>query len=258
MPFALARAARDAGIRIAAVGHVGETDPALEAEVDSMEWVRLGQLRRISRTLRAAGAGSAVLVGGLKKASYFDGARPDLSALKLLATLPRRGDDRLLRAIADWFGSQGLEIVAPGELLRGCFAPVGPIAGPAATRRELEDAAEGLRVARLLGTADVGQTVVVREGAIVAVEAMEGTDACIRRAGLLAPGVVVVKAQKPGQDLRFDLPAIGPCTIAVLAEARGRLLAVEAGSTVLLDAGELRAEAARLGISVVGLAGGEG
>jgi DUF1009 family protein len=175
--------------------------------------------------------------------------------VKLWATLPKRGDDRLLRALADWFLAQGVEIIAPGQLLAGCFAEAGLLAGPPASKDELADVAEGLRVARILGQADIGQTVVVREGAVLAVEAMEGTDECIRRAGALASRAVVVKVCKPGQDRRFDLPAIGPGTVVALADARARLLAVEAGVTIVMDRAELAAAAKKAKISVLGVSG---
>ena len=252
LPFALARAARAEGFRVVAVGHRGQTDPALEAEVDAFDWVWLGQLGRIAGTLSKGGARRAVMGGGLAKTASFTSARPDLAALKLWATLGKRGDDRLLRAIADWFQQEGIEIVAPDGLLAGCFAEEGPVAGPTPAAEALEDAAEGFRVARLLGQADVGQTVAVREGAVLAVEAMEGTDACIRRAGTLAERAVIVKAAKPGQERRFDMPAVGPGTIAVLAEARARLLAVEAGATIVLDREELESAARKAKIPVVG------
>ncbi|MHB8418978.1 MAG: LpxI family protein [Myxococcales bacterium] len=253
LPFALARAARAEGFAVVAVGHRGQTDPALEAEVDAFAWVWLGQLGRIAGILAKHGASRAVMGGGLAKTASFSSARPDFVALKLWATLPKRGDDRLLRAIADWFGQEGIEIVAPDSLLAGCFAEEGRIAGPAPAKDAIDDAVEGFRVARLLGQADVGQTVVVREGAVLAVEAMEGTDACIRRAGELAERAVVVKASKPGQDRRFDMPAIGPGTLAALAAAKARLLAVEAGATIVLDRGELEAAARAAKIPVLGM-----
>jgi DUF1009 family protein len=253
LPFALARAAREAGYRVAAVGHRGETDPALEREVDVFEWVQLGQIQKIVQVIGGAGGSRAVMGGALTKSASFSTARPDLAMVKLWATLPKRGDDRLLRALAEWFGEQGVEIVAPGALLAGCFASEGQLAGPAPSKAELADVEEGLRVARILGRADVGQTVVLREGAVLAVEAMEGTDECIRRAGKLASKAVVVKVCKPGQDRRFDLPAVGPGTVAALADAKARLLAVEAGLTLLMDRDELIAAAKKTKITVLGI-----
>ncbi|MHB1844386.1 MAG: LpxI family protein [Deltaproteobacteria bacterium] len=255
LPFALAQAARAAGFHVVAVAHRGETDPALEGHVDRLTWVRVGQLRRTASALQVAGVTKALFAGGIRKVRYFSGARPDLAALRLLATLRGRGDDGLLRAIARWFEAEGIEIVAPHGFLPGCFAPEGAIAGPEPRPAAIADAMEGLRVARILGQADVGQTVVIREGSIVAVEAMEGTDACISRAGEMAAGTVVVKACKPGQDRRFDLPAIGPATVEVLARARAVLLAVEAGTTLLLDRDELVRAANRAGVSIIGISG---
>jgi DUF1009 family protein len=250
LPFAIARAARAAGYRVAAAGHQGETDPALEQEVDVFGWVHLGQIQKIAQTLGEAGARRAIMAGALAK---LGSARPDLAMVKLWASLPKRGDDRLLRGLADWFGAQGLEIVGPGELLSGCFAEEGQLAGPPPSKVQLADVQEGVRVARLLGQADVGQTVVLRAGSVLAVEAAEGTDACIRRAGQLAGKAVVVKVSKPGQDRRFDLPAIGPGTVATLVEAKARLLAVEAGATIVMEREELAASAKKAKIGILGI-----
>jgi DUF1009 family protein len=253
LPLALARAARRAGYRVAVVAHLGETDPALEAEVDSLEWVRLGQLGRIAEALKREGVQRVLMAGGLDKAAHFSRWRPDLTAIRLLATLSERGDDRILRTIAGWFEEQGLTVVAPTELLSDHFAPEGLLVGKALTEPERADVVRGLELARLLGGADVGQTVVLREGVVLAVEAMEGTDACIRRGGQIAEGAVVVKACKPHQDRRFDLPSIGPGTLAAMAEARCRVLAIEAGLTILLDQEETFEAARRARISIAGI-----
>jgi UDP-2,3-diacylglucosamine hydrolase len=253
LPFELARAARRAGFRLAAVGHRGETDERLLAEVDALHWVRLGQLKKIATALEGEGVKRAVFAGALKKQAGFTSVRPDLAVLKILATLEGKGDDRLLKAFAQWFAEQGIEIVGPRGLLPDCFAPEGPIAGPAPTDSQMRDARQGLALCRLLGQGDVGQSVVVREGVVLAVEALEGTDACIRRAGTLAPKAVAVKALKPMQDQRFDLPAVGPATLEVLAEAKGSALALEAGSTLLIDRQAMAAAAKRHRIAVFGL-----
>jgi len=193
------------------------------------------------------------MAGGLDKAAHFTNWRPDLTALRLLATLSERGDDRVLRTIAGWFEEQGLTVVAPTELLSDHFAAEGLLAGKALSEREQADVAQGLALARILGGADIGQTVVLREGVVLAVEAMEGTDACIRRGGQIAEGAVVVKACKPHQDRRFDLPSIGPGTIAAMAETRCRILAVEAKLTVILDQSETFLAAERARISIAGI-----
>jgi DUF1009 family protein len=253
LPLALARAAHRAGYRVAAVAHQGETDPGLEAEVDSLEWVRLGQLGKIADALRREGVRRIVMAGGLDKAAHFSHWRPDLTALRLLATLSERGDDRILRTIAAWFEEQGLTVVAPSDLLADHFAGEGLLVGVALTEREQADVARGVEVARLLGTADIGQTVVLREGVVLAVEAMEGTDACIRRGGAIAEGSIVVKTCKPKQDRRFDLPSIGPGTLRVMADSRARVLAVEAGLTLVLETEETFLAARRAKVSIVGI-----
>ena len=253
LPFELARAARQRGHRVIAVGHVGATDPALEREVDAFTWVRVVQLKKTVKALAAGGADRALFGGSLSKAASLARARPDLEAVKLWARLDRRGDDQLLRVVADWFEKQGFPIVAPVGLLDGCFAELGQVAGPSPKSADLKEAAWGLRLCRTLGELDIGQTVAVREGMVLAVEAMEGTDACIRRAGEIASGAIVVKALKPGQDRRFDLPAIGPKTIEVMAKAKAKLLAVEAHATLVIDRAEVLRLAKKRKISLVGL-----
>jgi DUF1009 family protein len=254
LPFELARAARRAGFRVAAVGHRGETGEHLAADVDALHWVRLGQLKKIASALKDEGATRAVFAGALKKQTGFASVRPDLEVMKILARLEGKGDDRLLKAFAAWFATQGIEIVGPRGLLPECFAPEGHIAGPAPSEAQLRDARQGLALCRLLGEGDVGQTVVVRDGVVLAVEALEGTDACILRAGTLAAKAVAVKALKPNQDQRFDLPAIGSGTIEVLAQAKATALALEAGSTLLIDRQGVQAAAKRHRIAVFGLA----
>jgi DUF1009 family protein len=253
LPFELARAAHRTGFRVAAVGHRGETDEGLLAEVDALHWVRLGQIKKIAEALKDEGCARAIFAGALKKQAGFTSVRPDLAVLKILTTLEGRGDDRLLKAFAQWFGKQGIEIVGPRALLPECFSPEGRIAGPAPTEAQLQDAREGLALCRLFGQGDVGQTVVVRAGVVLAVEALEGTDACILRAGSLAAKGVAVKALKPNQDVRFDLPAVGPATVEVLAQARGSALALEAGSTLLIDRPALVAAARHHRIAIFGL-----
>jgi DUF1009 family protein len=221
--------------------------------VDAFTWVRVGQLKKTAAALTAGGADRALFGGSLSKGASIARARPDLEAVKLWAGLDQRGDDRLLRAVADWFEKQGLPIVAPVGLLEGCFAEKGPFAGPTPKAADLREAERGLRLCRSLGELDIGQTVAVREGMVLAVEAMEGTDACIARAGSIAKDAIVVKALKPGQDRRFDLPAIGPRTIEIMAKAKAKLLAVEARSTLVIDRAELERLAKKKKISVVGL-----
>jgi DUF1009 family protein len=251
-PILFARAARKSGVRVIALAHHGETDPALADEVDELIWVYLGQFGRIADLLLERGVHEAAMVGGIGKLKAFRNARPDLRSLMLVARQRTLNDDALLRAIAGFFEEQGIRIVPSTVFLQEIVASVGPISGRKPTAQEERDVALGHEIAEAIGRADVGQTVVVKDGSVIAVEAAEGTDACIRRAGELAgEGFVVVKRCKPGQDQRFDLPAIGPGTIRTIAQAGGKVLAVEAGRTIVLDAAELVRLADEAGIAVI-------
>ena len=184
----------------------------------------------------------------------FTEARPDLGAVRILSRLRSVRDDALLRAVADYFESHGVTIVAPTDWLAQALCPEGHLAGPQLHPSQEKDVALGREVATLLGQADVGQTVVVRNGHVLALEAVEGTDEAIRRGGKYGgAGAVVVKRCKPGQDLRFDLPAVGPRTLEVMQEVGAKVLALEAGKTVLLDAPELFRGADKAGITLVGV-----
>ncbi|MBX7116206.1 MAG: UDP-2,3-diacylglucosamine diphosphatase LpxI [Myxococcaceae bacterium] len=239
-----AQAAKAKGLRVHAVAHRGETDPELSHHVDSLKWVRVGQLKAIAKALRTHGVEKAVMAGGIGRVRAFTQARPDWGALKLAASLKSLRDDGMLRAIAGYFEGHGIAIGSATELLQEVLAPRGHLAGPRLTVAQERDVALGFEVAGKLGEADVGQTVVVKDGVVLAVEAIEGTDETILRAGRLrGKGAVVVKRTKPKQDLRFDLPAIGPKTLDVMREAGAAVLAFEAGKTVVLDAEELVAKA---------------
>lgn len=254
LPALFAEAARGRGLAVHAVAFEGEADGAqLGPLVASLDWVRVGQAGRIARLLRGHGVTRAAMAGGIGRVRSLTQARPDLGMLRVVARLRSMRDDELLRAIAGYFEAEGVRIVAPTELVPQVLARPGHLAGPALTAAQARDVALGREVAASLGRADVGQTVVVKGGVVLAVEAVEGTDECIRRAGRVGgPGAVVVKRLKPGQDARFDQPAAGPVTLEVMREAGAAVLAVEAGQTVLLDAALLFKWAGRLGLSVVG------
>ncbi|MBK7863043.1 MAG: UDP-2,3-diacylglucosamine diphosphatase LpxI [Archangiaceae bacterium] len=252
-PFLFARAAKAQGLTVHAVAHRGEADPALAGEVASITWVRLGQAQAILRALRGAGVEQAVMAGGIGRVKSLTQAWPDAGGWKIALGMRSLRDDELLRAIARYFEEGGVRIVAPTDFVPQVLAGSGLLAGAALTDREARDVQLGHEVATALGRADVGQTVIVKDGVVLAVEAVEGTDEAIRRAGRLGgAGAVVVKRCKPNQDLRFDLPAVGPVTLEVMREAKARVLAIEAGRTVLLDGPELLRLARQLGISVVG------
>jgi DUF1009 family protein len=254
LPFLFAREAKGRGLEVIAVAHRGETDPALEAEVTAFTWVRLGQVDRILSVFQKAGVTRAAMAGGIGRVRALTEARPDLGAVRIISRLRSFRDDTLLRAIAGYFEEKGVTIVAPTDYLTEVLCPAGHLAGPKLHPAQEKDVALGVEVASLLGQADVGQTVVVHNGHVLALEAVEGTDETIRRGGKLGgKGAVVVKRCKPGQDLRFDLPAAGPRTLEVMREVGAKVLALEAGRTVLLDTPQLFQDAEAEGITVVGV-----
>jgi hypothetical protein len=248
-PILFADSARRAGHRVVAVAHKGETDQGLAGHVDAISWVKLGQLGHVASALRQGGATQSVMLGAITKKRFFRDAWVDAAGLKLLAQVAVRSDDNLLRAIARYLEEQGAPIVDPTPFLQDRLAPEGVLGAHRPNEEEMADAHYGMKLAREIGRLDVGQTVVVRGRVALAVEALEGTDACIRRGAELGrEGVVVAKAAKPNQDRRFDLPAVGPETIEVLREVKARVLAVEAGSTLVMDLERMveRADRSRL------------
>ncbi len=235
-PILFADSARRAGHRVVAVAHKGETDHALAGHVDAISWVKLGQLAHLVEALKQGGACETVMLGTITKARFFLDAWPDAVGLKMIAQVAVRSDDNLLRAVARHLEEQGVPIIDPTPFLQDRLAPEGVLGRHRPDEEEMADARYGLELARGIGRLDLGQTVVVKKRIALAVEALEGTDACIRRGGELArEGAVVVKAVKPNQDRRFDLPVVGPDTIETLRDVKGRVLAVEAGATLVMD-----------------------
>ena len=250
-PRLVAGGAKAAGVPVVAVAHRGETDEALESEVDECTWVRVGELGKIIRTLKQAGCRQAVMAGGIAKVKIFGGFRPDLRGATFLARTRSLYDDKLLRGIAAELESDGIEVIPSTAYLPELLPEPGLLGRVRLRSRDREDIAFGRRVAQATGAFEIGQTVVVRAGLVLAVEAVEGTDAAIRRGGELGRGdAVVVKASKPGQDLRFDVPAVGPTTIELMAEVGARVLAIEAGRTLLLERERLLAAADNSSVAV--------
>ncbi len=258
LPFEVAEAARDHGLRLAVVAIEENTDPGIRAFASGpFTWVAPGELGRLIAFLQEAEVGEAVLAGGVDKREILrDPSRlkPDARALKLLACLSDRGDDAILRAVAQEIETEGIRVVSSVVHLAERMTREGPLI-PELTADGLEANLElGIRVAKTLGVHDVGQTVVVKEGIVVAVEALEGTDATIRRAAeLTGPGTVVVKVAKPGQDLRFDVPAIGPRTVEVARDCGVAAIGLEAGLTLVLDPRTTLPLARAAGVALVGL-----
>jgi UDP-2,3-diacylglucosamine hydrolase len=253
-PALFADAARRAGHRVVAAAHVNQTERSLERHVDAITWVKLGQVGAIVEALQAGGATQSVLLGAITKKRFFVDALPDAVGLELLARAAIRSDDNMLRLIASLLEERGMPVMDPTPFLAEALAREGVLGRHQPTEAEWADARYGLELARAIGRLDLGQTVVVKERVGVAVEALEGTDACIQRGGELARGgAVVVKAVKPQQDRRFDLPAVGPSTIDSMKKAGCRVLAIEAGATLVMDPEELVRRADQAGIAVVGL-----
>jgi hypothetical protein len=254
-PLLFAQAARQQGAAVIAVAHRGETDPALAAFVAELHWIHVGQLGKIIRIFKAAGVRQAVMAGGISRGRLFREFRPDWRALGVIRRAGAGQDDRLLRAVADEMATEGITIAPSTLFLSDLLANPGPLSRRSPTPAELADINLGVLAARELGRLDIGQCAVVRRQVVVALETIEGTDETIRRGGALAgPGTVVVKMSKPGQDLRFDVPAVGLDTIATMREVKAAALAIEAGKTLIFDAPEMLKIADQAGIAVWGIA----
>jgi UDP-2,3-diacylglucosamine hydrolase len=253
-PRLFAQAARDHGARVIAVAHRHETDPALADLVDEIHWIYVGQLGKMIRIFKNAGVRRAVMAGGITRGRLFREFRPDLRALSVVRRAGAGQDDRLLQAVAAEFESEGITIAPSTLFLDELLAPAGQLGKRSPTKDELQDIDFGFKIAKEIGALDIGQTVVVRRQVVVALEAVEGTDECIRRAGALAgPGTVVVKTSKPNQDLRFDVPAVGPDTIQSMIEAQAAVLALEAHKTLTFDRDQMLTAANRNKIAVWGV-----
>lgn len=253
-PIIFADNARKLGLRVSAVAHEGETEPELERHVDRIHWIKIGQLNKLIRAFKDDGVRQAVMLGGIKKTHVFTTVRPDFRTLALATRLALWRDDDILRELAAELEREGIAICESTFGLEGILVEEGPLTARRPSKKEWEDIRYGWDVARDIGRLDIGQCVVIKDRVVVAVEAVEGTDGAIKRGGELAKeGAVVVKRCKPQQDLRFDLPAIGPRTIEVMASVKAAVLAVEAGKTVILDRELLVEKGQAAGIAVVGI-----
>lgn len=250
-PFLAAAGARRAGRRVVALGLREETEPALEREVDELHWISLGELGRGIEILQRAGAREAVMAGQVKHRQIFSGVVPDLKLLGVLARLAFRNTDSLIGGVADALAREGITLLPSVAFLEDQLAVAGPMTRRRPDAEEQRDIAYGEGVARALAGMDLGQTAVVKGRAAVALEAMEGTDETIRRAGRIAgPGTTVVKVSKPTQDMRFDVPVVGEGTLDAMREAGARVLAIDAARTLLLDRSAFleRADSERLAV----------
>ena len=253
-PRLFIEAAQRRGRRVVVVAHKGESDREALAAADAVAWVKLGQLGKIISFLKQEGARETVFLGTITKTQIFRDVMPDLKALSLWNKIDRRQDDAILRAFAGALEKEGISVLESTVYLDHLLFPRGILTKKKPSTAERQDIAFGWQNARAIGRLDIGQCVVVRDCTVLAVEAIEGTDATILRGGSLAKEkAVVVKVKKPGQDFRFDLPATGVGTIETLAKVKGAVLAVEAGQSLLFDRERMVEAANRAGIIVVGV-----
>lgn len=254
-PYIFAQEAKREGYSVVAVAHRDETLAEIENVVDELTWVYVGQLGKIIRTFHRARVTQAVMAGGIRKVRLFGNFRPDLRGASFLARLKSRDDDALLRGIANELEKDGITVLESTLCVPQIITTAGVLTRHEPSDRHWEDIRFGIHVAKEIGRLGIGQTVVVKNGMVIAVEAVEGTDEAIKRGGSLArSGCVVIKVSKPKQDLRFDVPAVGVETIKILRQAGAVALALEAGKTLLLEKDALLAEADAGGIAVVGVA----
>jgi hypothetical protein len=246
--------ARESGVkRIVVAAFEGETDPSLAPLVDEIHWMKVGQLGRLIDAAKKSAATASMMAGQIAPKHLFD-LRPDIRALILLATLRERNAETLFGAIAAELAKAGVPLLLATSFLEKHLATEGLIAGPKPKARILDDIAFGLSIAKEVSRLDIGQTVVVKKGTVLAVEGFDGTDATIKRGGELGKGeAVVVKVSKPRQDMRFDVPVIGPRTLETAAAAGVTAIAMEAGRTLLLQEDQLRELATQHHITLWGI-----
>ena len=257
-PFLVLEAAKEQGHQVTVIATKGEAfkdlDEAAGAAGAVIHWISIGEIGTCIRLLKDAGASHAVMAGQVKHTKIFGGGiRPDATAMAILATLPFRNTDGLIGAVAAVLRKNGIELIDSTSLLQPLLATAGVMTKRAPTDEERQDFEFGYKIADAIAGLDIGQTIAVKHKAVVAVEAMEGTDEVIGRAGDLAgPGVRIVKVAKPNQDMRFDVPVIGLATIQAMRIAGANALSVDAGKTLMFDRETLLASANEAGITVVG------
>ena len=252
-PLEVAKAARRQGYDTVAVAHLNETPDDLAALVDEITWIKVGELQRMIDTFRRAGVARVAMAGGISRARLADSFAPDARALTMLARIGRFSDDAVLRGLASEIEGEGIEVFDPVPMLERVIAEQGLLAGPSPTAAQLDDLRTACAVLDALGSFDVGQTIAVRDGVVAAVEAVEGTDAALRRAAAVwGKGLVIAKGAKAAQDLRFDRPAIGPATLTLLGEIGASMLGIQAHTAMILEREAVFVRARELGVTLYG------
>lgn len=250
----MVRGARRAGVqRVVAAAFIGETREELAKEVDEIAWMRVGQLGKLLSFVQKAGARHSVMAGQIAPKNLFD-LRPDFKTLFLLARLPRRNAETIFRGIGEELAKVGCPLIPATSFMEDQMAGEGLLFGPRVKPRVEDDLKYGHEIAKEVSRLDIGQTVLVRNGTVLAVEGFEGTNECIKRGGGLGRGeAVMVKVSKPGQDLRFDVPVIGPVTIETCRDAGVRVMGIETGKTIILERERVAELASASKVSVFGL-----
>ncbi len=251
-PFLVLEGARSQGIEMAVIALREEASPELERVATRLHWVSLGELGKALELLHQEGVNKAVMAGQVKHNKLFSSIRPDWKLAKLLMSLPLKNTDSLIGAVARVLEAEGIELVDSTAFLKPLVPEPGVLTRRAPDAGEAADITYGLRIARQIASLDLGQTVIVRERACVAIEAMEGTDEAIERAARIAgqARLVVVKVSKPRQDMRFDVPVVGLSTVEVMKRTNATALAVDAGRTLLFDRARLLKAADAAGIAI--------
>ena len=251
-PFLVLEGAKRAGASVAVAAIKEEADPDLERLAEHLTWVGIGQLGKMLRFFKAEGVDKAIMAGQVKHVQIFSRAIPDVRMLKMLLRLPRRNTDALIGAVASELSSEGIDLIDSTYFLKDQLPQTGNLSKRKPDERERADIEYGLEIANEIARLDLGQTIVVRDRACVAIEAMEGTDAVIRRAGqLVRSRLTVVKLAKPDQDMRFDVPVVGLSTVEAMIEAGATCLCLTAGKTLMFDREEMMKLANKNKIAVV-------
>jgi UDP-2,3-diacylglucosamine hydrolase len=239
-PATFARAARSAGVkRLIAAAFTDETDPVIESLVDEVEWFRVGQLDKMIKFFTSRSIAKAVMVGQIAPSNLFN-LRPDFRTIALLARLKTKNAESIFGGIGSELAKDGVELIPATSYLEEFIPGSGPVCGPKLKDADLSTAEWGFGIAKEVSRLDIGQTIVVKDGTVLAVEAFEGTNETIRRGGALGKGkAMIVKVSKPNQDLRFDVPCVGPATIETAREAGITAVVIEANRTLILQKDEV-------------------
>lgn len=252
-PFLVAEGARKANALLAVVAIKEETDPSIDRVADKLAWVGIGQLGKMISFFKDQGVTHAIMAGQVKHVQIFSSAIPDLRMVKMLWNLPRRNTDALIGGVANELAREGIELIDSTHFIKDLLAPDDVLTKRKPSDTERENIEYGLSIADEIARLDLGQTIVVRAKACVAIEAMEGTDATIRRAGELANGkLTVIKVAKPDQDMRFDVPVVGVPTIKTMIDAGATCLSITANKTLIFDRDEMLDLAEANKICIVG------